>query len=51
VAGIAGTSLAVGETGDHPREVVSGVTDPDCVYYGPGALVVTTKDTLSVYAP
>jgi hypothetical protein len=39
----------VGTVGDHPREIMSGVTDPEVVHYGRGVLVVTTKDTLTVF--
>jgi hypothetical protein len=43
------TTITAGELGDHPREVLSHVVDPEVVYFGPGALVVTTKGKLAVF--
>ena len=49
VAATTDSSVTVGYVGDHPTDVMSGVVNPDVVYYGTGALAVTTEDTLTVY--
>lgn len=49
IASTTDTSLSVGVLGSKPVPVVSNVEQPAAVYYGKGALVVTTKDEILAY--
>ncbi len=43
-------TLTVGKMGGRPVQVTSDAEEPTTVYYGPGALVVTDKEELTVYS-